>query len=261
MKMRFNSLLNISNIGLILILPLSGLSVSGCAIVSKSFGSGIDQERFDAARTSKMYEALLASATKQAERLEKNQGRTPDVRLFVREAALQEITNAYVGAQGKADENTSYRINKIDVGMQYGRLLAHAELDAVNSKYKAGCRLIMDCLMTIESENGSLKLRLEPFNITPIVSSIYSKKAERVLEDIIKVNVANIGKSLPQPALPLEFSNSFTAPEGKFLVHNKVNLEITNKPIKLDYKLKVLAVNFFDGYAVIEADMEAGAVK
>lgn len=236
---------------------------NGCFLAKKMAGADIDGESFAKAREAKIYSSRLAE-------LEKLKAKSPrfaelqksDFTLYLNESLLNKIAKQYVGQSGWLDESTSYSITGVNLSVKNGGAFANLSLLAKNTKFNVDVDLIMDCLLLIVEENGELRIKIEPFNISPNVSTgILLSGTSEIIGNLIKLNLAKMGETMPKIAIPMSVDNNFSITGSTTNINDKIKMAINNPNRYLNYKLKILDVLFFEGRAMVAINFESAEAK
>lgn len=238
-------------------------ALSGCAIVKKLAGADIDEAQFAKAREAKAAETRANAAMALEKRLSTGDPiENADILIYLSETSINLIAKQYENTSGWLDKSTSYMIKKVDVKIKNGAAVATLGLIAKNSSWSVDVDLNMDCLLTLETIGGELAIKLEPFNISPEVKAGgLLSSADEIIKNLIKINLAKIGEQMPKIKFPLNYTNSFSMPESKFKINNKVNMEIYNPQRLVNYELKIKEVLFFTGKAFVAINIVNPEVK
>jgi hypothetical protein len=185
-----------------------------------------------------------------------------DIQFILNESLLNKILKQYENCTGWLDEVTSYKINTIDLKLKNGVALVNMGLIAKNDKYSADVNLNLDCILALNLVNNEIVSELEPYNISPSVqiNSLLSS-ANEIVENLIKINLANLSNSFPPLKIPVDFSNNFNIPGSITNIKEKVNMNVTNPQRNINYKLKLKEILFFENAALISLNVENIEVK
>ena len=224
------------------------LLLSNCSAVKWAAGANIDAEEFEKARVAKMYEERFKAAKKLSERMEKNDPiDNADLTFYLSPNLLKMLLKQYENSTGWLDQATNYTIKSLDLNLHYGSAIVTASLDAKNSKYGVVVKLNLDLIMTVEIDSNKLYIRLEPFNISPAVSAGGILSAtEEIIQNLIKINLADIGKQLPISQIPVDFNNKFQMQDTKMTIKDKINMNIYSPARSIEYKLKLKEILIFE---------------
>lgn len=248
---------------LLVILSLSSLLLSGCFVIKKIAGADIDQERFDKARQAKMYEIRSNHSLLLSKRLATNDPiENADLTFYLSEEFLNKVAKQYNNTSGWLDDATPYLIKEVDLKVHNGSSIVSLTLLANNRKYDVDVFLTLDCILSLELSVSDIVLNLEPFNISPDVSAkgILSS-ADEIIHNLIKINLANIGNSIPKLKIPINIENSISIPGSRTNIKDKVNLLIVNPNRTLNYKLQLKEILFFEKTAFVGLNLAGTEVK
>ncbi len=248
---------------ILIILLISSTLLNGCFVVKKIAGADIDQERFDRAREAKMYEIRSRFSSALAKRLAANDPiENADLTFYLSEEFLNKVAKQYNNTSGWLDESTPYLIKEVDLKVHNGSSIVSLTLLANSRKYNVDVFLTLDCILSLELNGSDIVLNLEPFNISPDVNAkgILSS-ADEIIHNLIKINLANIGNSIPKLKIPINIDNSITIPGSRTNIKDKFNLLIVNPNRTLNYKLKIKEILFFEKTAFVALNLAGTEVK
>jgi len=239
------------------------MMLNGCFIAKKIAGADIDAEQFARAREAKMYEIRSVSSGNLARRIAKGDSfDNADITFYLSEDFLNKIAAGYNEASGWLDGSTPYLIKKVDIKLHNGSAIASVAMIAKNTKYNVDVFLTMDCILTFQAVGNDLALKMEPFNISPNVSTgALLSSAEEIIQNLIKINLANIGNSMPQIKIPMNIENKMYIPGSRTTIKDKVNLLVVSPQRELGYKLKITDILFFEKKTLVALNIEKVEVK
>lgn len=239
------------------------LLTAGCGVVKWMTGTDLDTERFNNARMAKVYEKRADAAAKLSQRLKNNDPiNNADLVVYLSPTLLTKLLKQYENSTGWLDPSTSYTIRQMSVELHQGSAIATALLDARHSGYSVDVKLNMDCLLTIENEGGKLVTKLEPFNISADVNAAgVLGAAEDIIKNMIKINLAEIGKQLPPNQIPLDFTNKFLVQATNITIKDKLNMLIASPGREIDYALKLKELLIFNNCAFVALNLNQINVK
>ncbi|MFH1052584.1 MAG: hypothetical protein V1779_16820 [bacterium] len=247
----------------LLILLLSVTLLSACGIVEHIAGVGFDNGQFEKARQAKILELQLKSAQALEKRLEAGSGISDyDLTVVLDEKFMNNLLDNYESATGMLDDATDYVIKGVEAKLVNGSAIASFELLAHNETHNIDVNLLLDCLIMIETKGKDLLLKVEPFNISPILTTrgIYSS-AEELIKKLIKLNLANLNKSLPPLKIPLNIENEIQIAGSKTDVKSNINLTIINPDRNVKFILKINDILFFNEKILIGLNLDKIEVK
>lgn len=234
------------------------ITLNSCSVVKTVAGANIDSLQFAKSREAKMLEYRLKSAEKLYARLKTNP--TPDqydLSIYLAPDFLKRILNQYNGSSGWLDQVTSYTIRSLDLKLNYGSANVALNLDAHNSTYNVDVKLTMDCLLYMETVNNQLVIRVEPYNISPAVNAGgLLGPTEEIIANLIKINMAEIGRQMPPLQVPVDFSNNIIVPANNINVKDKLNMFIQNPKTQIDFKLKLKEVFVLGNTVLVTMNFE-----
>jgi hypothetical protein len=236
---------------------------TGCFLVKKMAGADIDPVQFEKARQAKMLETRMLASSELSNRLTKNDPLdNADITFFLDESLIKKIAKQYEGSTGWLDGSTSYNVDSVDINLLNGSALAEVMLKAHNDKYNVDVEMKLDCIVTFSLEKNELVTHLEPFNISPaVITRGLLASADELIANLIKINVANLGKNFPPLKYPISFANKVNIQGNTINIKDKINLSIYNPNRTLNYKLKLKEVLIFEGRAFVALNIESVEVK
>lgn len=242
---------------------ISSFFLPGCFLVKKIAGADIDAEQFQKAREAKMYEIKSKTSSVLLERLSKPDPiSNADITFYLSEEFLNKVARQYNSTNGWLDESTPYTINSVDLKVNYGSAIASMGLKAKSNKYNVLVNLTMDCILNLELKGNELQLQMEPFNIAPAVDAKgLLSSADEIIQNLIKINLANISKSMPPISIPINIANQMAIPGSKTNIKDKVNLLVVNPERIIDYKMKIKEILFLENAAFVALNLEKAEVK
>lgn len=204
-----------------------------------------------------MLQLKAQSASKLAERLNNSEPiDNADIILYLDEKFISTIARQYEATSGWLDESTNYIVKKAQIKLYNGSANATLSLMANNITHNITVDLNLDCIFSIQDANGSLFARLEPYNIYPTVTaSGLLASSEEIIENLVKINLAELGKNFKDIIIPLDFNNTLTLPGKAFKVKDKINLIATNSERTINYSLKIKEILIFDGKILIAINL------
>ncbi len=255
--------MNFVKVFLVLLFFLSLNILNSCGIINSLAGANINQEQFSNAREAKILEIRSQKALKLSQRLlQKDDFKNADIVIYLDKPFLNKIAKQYDSSKGWIDPVTNYTINYINVDLNNGSAIMSFGILAHNTKYNVDVNLVMDCLLTFELENNNLVTNIEPFNIVPQAKAgIFLKSTEGIIENLIKINLANLSKNFPPMKMPINFANNFSIAGTNTEIKEKVNMKILNPERKVSFSLKIKEILVFDTKVMVSINIENLGVK
>lgn len=239
------------------------LSFQSCSIIKKIAGADIDPVQFDKAREAKMTEQKFLASSALAKRLnEGNPFESADIGFFLSEAFLNKIAQQYNSSEGWLDPATSYKILDINLVLFNGSGIATLALLAHNNRYNVDVSLSMDCIVTFRMLKNELEMNLEPFNISPLADAKgLLGGTDEIIENLIKINLANLSKNFPPLKIPLSFSNDFLLQKSNLKIRDKVNMNVSYNDYPIKYNLKLNEILILRGKVFVAMSIDKVEVK
>lgn len=213
----------------------------GCSVVRSVTGTEVDAERFANAREAQALALRVEKAMELASYLETNDpydNGSMTVQLGSR--FLNHIAQWYKGKKGRLDEDTRYTVDSISVALHHGSATATLALTAKHESYGIELGLFMDCQVLIEKAGEKLKFILEPYNIRPVVESTgFLVGTATMIENIVKMKLANLADDFPPLTLPLVFENRMELDNQHFSVRKQINMDISIPRRAIDYQYSI----------------------
>ncbi|MFC2131131.1 hypothetical protein ACFLSQ_06825 [Bacteroidota bacterium] len=241
-----------------IIILLLFITLNSCSIIENIAGVGFDPEQFAKAREAKIMELRLKSALDLKKRLSTSEPLdNADITIFLNETLVNKLLDQYESATGMLDKSTNYLIKDIKLELLSGSAIASIRLFAHNDEHNIDLELMLDCFLTIEPADKDLALRLEPFNIMPVLTTrgLYSA-AKSTINKMIKLNLADLGKKLPPIKIPVNIENKIPVKGSKTDIKSKINISIVNPDRQLSYKLKIKEILFFENKIFIALNLD-----
>lgn len=248
---------------LILILFFSAIALQGCSVFKKIAGADIDPEQFEKARQARMLEVKFQYSAKLAKRLTEGEPLdNADISFFLSESFLDKLVNQYVGAKGWLDNTTNYTVQSIDLTLHNGSAIATLKLDARSEKFNVDVKLTMDCILALEQKEKDITAIIEPFNISPDVDAKgILGGTDEIIANLVKINLAQMGKNFPPIKIPVEFINKFEMNDTNMEIKDKVNLIVKSPKRSINYSLRLKEILIFEGKAFISLNLVNTEVK
>jgi hypothetical protein len=239
------------------------ISLSGCFLAKKIAGADIDNEQFDKAREAKVMAMRAQNLEILSRKLEKESSALNfDLVFSFSQDLLNRVVKQYDSTSGWFDNDTKYFIKNMNLKLVNGSAIVSIGMLAKSSKYNVDVDLITDCMLSFEISNNELALHLEPFNISPNVKAGgMLSSADELIKNLIKINLANLEKSLPQMKFPLVFNNKIPIRKNNIELKDKVNMAINIPESTISYKVKLKDVLCLSGSVLITMNIENVEVK
>lgn len=239
------------------------ISLTGCFIIKKMAGADIDNEQFDKAREAKMLEIKALNLESLSKKLDKGSNALSfDLVFNFSEELLNKVLHQYDSTSGWFDPETKYFIKSMNLKVENGSALVSMGMIANSLKYNVDVDLVTDCLLTFEIINNELVLRLEPFNISPNVTAKgVLSSADEIIKNLIKINLADLEKNLPQMKFPVSFTNQVKIDKNVIDITEKVNLSITVPDSRINYRLKIKDIICLSKQVLLTMNVENVEVK
>lgn len=241
------------------------LVLSSCSLVKKFAGADIDPEQFALARKAQMLKIQSNSIESQFNHLaNKNPNLQSDITFKINESFLNKLAVQYKNRTGWLDNETSFVIEDVRITLNFGSAIATISLFAHNKKYNTDVNLVSDCIVHFEksdsvistNETPMLKMKLTPYNINVAVESKgiigYFKE---ILQNRIKISLANLENSLPAIQIPLSFENKIEIPPINLVNNEKVNFKLTSSKHQIITTTRIDDFLVFDGFVMICANI------
>jgi hypothetical protein len=210
-----------------------------------------------------MLEQRCNSAEGMLKKLEKEPNiENADFVVYLSENFLNKITKQYENTTGWLDESTKYTVKSVTLQLLNGSAICSMALSADNDKYGVGIDLALDAIVTFEAKDNDLVLGIEPFNISPAANSKgVISIADEMIENLIKIKLAELNKNFPPIKIPLSISDKIVIPGTGLDVNDKINLKINSPERQINYKLRLKDIFIFKEKAVVTLNMEGMEVK
>jgi hypothetical protein len=233
--------------------------LQSCTIIRQIAGTNFDREEFLWDRRAKAAERRHQSAVELSDRISNGADISDaDISFILSPEGIEKILKQYENSQGWLDPNTSYVIRKAESKLFMGSADAKLIIEAVNSQYGVKVDLAMNCILSFEQKQEKILIRLEPYDIEPVVKpgGVVSSVADGIISDMVRLNLANVGKQFPDLMVPLDFQNTFTIDKSNITIKDKVNLGLAFPQRKIDYTLKLKEILFFESGIFISMDVQ-----
>ena len=239
------------------------ISLGGCFLVKKLAGADIDNEQFDKAREAKVMSMRTQNLEILSKKLEKGSNSMNfDLVFNFSQDLLNRVIKQYDSTSGWFDNDTKYFIKSMNLKIENGSAIVSMGMLATSLKYNVDVDLITDCMLSFEINNNELALHLEPFNISPNVKAGgVLGSADELIKNLIKINLANLEKSLPQMKFPMEFNNKIILQKNNIEIKDKINMSINIPESLISYKVKLKDVLCLAGSVMVTMNIENVEVK
>ncbi|MGQ9818427.1 MAG: hypothetical protein ACUVQ1_00660 [Candidatus Kapaibacteriales bacterium] len=247
------------------IILLFGFVLSSCTIVNKFAGADIDPEQFDLACKARMLEVKYNGMEKQLKYVARsNEILNSDFVFKINESLLNKLAEQYENVCGWLDDENSFFIKSTKISLNFGSAIGSISLIAHNYKHNVDVNLVTDCIVEFEKSEAlnnlkaipKLKMKLIPYNINVDVSSsgilAYFKE---IVQNLVKINLANLENSLPPIEIPLEFENKIEMPSIRYVNKEKVNFVLFTYKQKIEIKINLKDILILDGFAIITGNL------
>lgn len=217
------------------------LASGGCGAIRTLTGTNLDAEQFAKAREAKVMQVRLQKANEVAQRLQAGSPyNSGSMTIQLSAAFLNSIAQWYSGRTGWLDKSTKYTVDTVNVELHNGSASASLGLRAWQDTYGVEMRLVMDCLLDISNSGEDLTFTLEPYNISPAVSSTgFLVGTGTMIENIVKMKVGSISKDFPPMKIPLDFENTVQIDNQQFPVRERINLDVSIPRRLIDYAFTI----------------------
>lgn len=233
------------------------ISLNSCMLVKKIAGADFDSEQFAKYRQAKIMEVRLEQSYKLMKKISSQGYDSAEVSVLIKESLLQQVSAQYENSSGWLDEATSYSINSTKIKLQNGCCIANLNLLVYNSTYAVNVNLVMDCLLTFQYKDSKIVALLEPFNISPDVSTgLLLKPAQDIIQNVLTLKLGDLKNLMPEFSIPTNLANSFNMKGTRTNIRDKINLTIDNPDRKIEYTFKMKDVLIFESAVLVLFDVE-----
>jgi hypothetical protein len=150
----------------------------------------------------------------------------------------------------------------MNVKVENGTAIASIGMIAQSLKYNVDVDLITDCVLSFEIKNEELQLHLDPFNIAPHVKAGgMLGSADELIKNLIKINLANLEKTLPQMKFPLTLDNKIPLRKNDIEIRDKINMSISTPDTQISYKVRLKDVLCLKGSVLVTMNIENVEVR
>ncbi len=231
--------------------------MSGCSLVKRAAGADIDPVAFLKAREARISEVKLREGLVLVKRLgNKDPIDNADFVFTVNGSLLGRIASQFVGVSGRLDDDNSFVVDSVALSVHNGYCLASLRLKAENHSYGVSLNLFMDCLAVLEYSKNELLLRLEPFNISPEVSTGFLLSGlKETIGNLVMINLGDLGSKFNSLKVPLNFEKDITIEKTEYKVRELLNADITIPEKKIFLRMTLKEVLFLEGRAVIALNL------
>lgn len=250
--MRIKQIFSVS-ISLLIILLIS-MFLSSCSIIKSIAGVNINPEQFHFAQRAKMIELKAKSAETLLQKLNAGQNlENSDFVVYLSSSIVKRLLEQYINSTGWLDESTNYVIKGTSVLLDNGSSDIKLMLDAFNKKYSVNVELELNCVLAFKTVKDKIYIVPEPYDISPVVKpgSIIADAFDDIIESLVKINLADIGKQFPNLEIPVSFSDKMDFDETNVKIQDKMNLSISSPKRSIVYDLKLKDILVFDSAVFI----------
>lgn len=236
--------------------------IPSCSLIKKIAGADIDPLQFEKAREAKMLEIRSEYAGKMATKVIEKSIDKNDLSITFSHKFLNQILNQYIGSKGELDKNTSYTITDISSKLNYGSAIISLDMEAYNKQHNVTVLLSMDCILAFAIEKNHITIKFEPFNISPtaITKGLLASAGE-IIENMVKINLAELSKKFEPIKLPINFNNKFEIKETSVTIKEKINAKINIPERIINYNISVADVLVFPENIVILFNINQISIK
>jgi hypothetical protein len=246
--MRKTLLHNFLKLCSLLLVLLIALSISSCSLISKIAGADIDPEQFEKYRQSKALSIRAAEAEKLSSRLSSGQSfESGDIHFYLGEEFLKRLLSQYQGRSGLIRKGDTFTVKSVDLKLYNGCAIATMMINARMDTYNVAFDVSLDCLVSMKQEENEIRAVMEPFNIAPSVFSnriIFSN--DELISNLIKLNMAQIGKMFPPIKIPIKFDNQIEIDSHSIKSTEKVNIQLDSPGYKIGLDLGLKEILIFE---------------
>lgn len=240
----------IFSVSLLFVIMLSlSILLSSCSIVKSMAGANINPEQFHYARRAKMTELKAKSAEKILQNLNANQNiENSDFVVYLSPSIIERLLGQYINSNGWLDANTNYVIKGTALVLANGSADIKLILDAYNKKYSVNVELELNCLLSFKTIKDKIYIVPVPYDIIPIVKpgGLIANTFDDIIESLVKINLADIGKQFPNLEIPVSFSDKMVFDETNVNIKDKMHLSILSPKRTIGYDLKLYNILVFD---------------
>ncbi len=239
------------------------INLSSCSFIEQIAGVNYDIEEFQLNRQLKIKELTYNSAKLLQKKLSnKNILKQSDIIINLNEKFLNKLFSNYRNHSAWIDAQNSYYIKDIQIKLLNGVGIATLNLIVNNIVHDIKVTLESDCLILIEKQKDSLKLKLEPFNITPIINSKgFYKIFNTTIDKSIRLNLAEISKKLPGIPIPFILSSNFKINGINKTIKSGINLNLQVTDINLNYEFSINDILFLKNQILILLELSNLSVQ
>jgi hypothetical protein len=254
---------NLRAVPALLCLPLLCVSLlclpvlQGCSVLRMMTGTDFDGAQLAAAREAAVAEVRGQGAKMLATRLTSGiRADDADIVLSLGPKFIQKAAVQLVGSHGWIDENTSYRINSVIIELQHGSAIASLQLRAHSDSWAVDVDLVMDCIMSLQTVKNELTCVLEPFHISPSVTTgVLLSQMQDIIRDLVTMRVASMGRDLPPVTFPLNIRSQYALEQSAVAIRGPVNLDLFSPKRSIDYTLRIKDVLMLREAVIVGIDI------
>lgn len=247
---------------LLVLIIISSVSLNSCFMIRQFTGSNINQEQFDKAREAKMLQVKAKAMERMSKSIDSKVFENSDMIISLSKDFVAKFVKQYEGISGWLDAETQFTVTKIDIKLENAVAFATLDLLAKNKGWGVDVVLKTDCLLEFEIKDNELYVGIEPFNISPVVSSGWALSTfDEVIADIIKVNLGSLRDKFPPIKMPVDFNNSMKLAGVNINIKDKVNLLIQSPDKNIDYTLKLKDIMISSSGVIVPFNIEKINIK
>jgi hypothetical protein len=239
------------------------LSLYSCSLIKMAAGADYDTEAYKKSREAEVSDIKLRETTKLLRRIsEKDPLDNADIVFIINENLVNDISQQYIGVNGWIDDDNSFVTDSINISINYGYCTASLGLSVTNHRYGIDLKLLMFCLVNLSIINNDLYLKLEPYNISPIVETGFLLSGlKETIHNLVLYNLGEMGKKFKGIKLPLSIENELKIPENTYKLRSKVNADINVPEITIPLNMKLKEIIFLKNQALISFNFIESKVK
>lgn len=236
-----------------ILLSILIIILTSCSLIEKFAGVDYNIEEFNLKRQLKIKEVSLKSAKTLQEKLtDENLIKQTDIIINLNESLLNEIFSNYKNSSAWMDNENSYYIKDLQIKLLNGVGLASINLIVKNISHNITVDLATDCLILIEKIKDSLKLKLEPFNVSPLVNTKgFYKIFNTTIDKSIRLQLSEISKKLPGIPIPISVTPNFKLNGLNKNITSTINLNLTLKDIDVNSEFSIKDILFLNNQVVV----------
>ena len=215
------------------------LVVNSCTMFDVVSGANIDEERFALHREAKTKEIRVKKGNEVLNRIKNNDiYENSDISMILSKEMLNDFVKCYDGTKGYLNSTTSYVIDSTKIQLLNGCAIATIYMKSYESNHKINVDLIMDALITLKKVDNFVQSEIEPFNIMPVVDKGVMVLSSGAIENLIRINTADMNQKMPPMKIPLTINNEFKMDKVDFVVKDNINFKMFSPERILSYNLR-----------------------